>query len=227
MGGVRLNAVKAIFLKELKVEFRNKQMIVTSFILSVMIIASFRFAFSMIEMSLDSIAAPIIWITFFFSGMFTLSLTYRREIDEGTLDGLLLAPISPSSIYFGKFLANLLVMFILELFSLILFFAFFPVDTPDIPALLTLIVLGTVGFAAMGNIISAISSKVTYSAVMLPVLLVPILLFTIVMSAVTGTSQVFSGGNISDVANEIKFILAFDVVFIAMGYLLADYILEA
>jgi heme exporter protein B len=221
-----LNTVKTIFLKELMVEFRNKQMINIYLILSLMIIASFRFAFSIIDFSLNQLASPIIWISFFFAGMFSLSLTYKREIEQGTVEGLLLAPIFPSSIYFGKLLANLLVISCLELFTLLIFFVFFPVDIPDLLTLFTLVFFGTIGIVALGNIISAISSNLAQSEVMLPVLLVPLLLFTVVMSVVSATSKVFAGAHLLDVINEIRFILAFDVVFIAAGYLLINYILE-
>ena len=221
-----MNAVKTIFLKELMVEFRSKQMINSYFILSLMIITSFRFAFSVIDFSLTQLASPILWITFFFGGMFSLSPIYKREIEQGTREGLLLAPISPSSIYLGKFLANLLVISCLEIFTLLIFFVFFPVDTPDLLALLTLIAIGTIGIVALGNIISAISSNLAQSEVMLPVLLVPVLLFTVIMSSVSATSNVFAGAHLLDVMQEIKFILAFDVVFLAVGYLLIDYILE-
>jgi len=221
-----LNAVKTIFLKELMVEFRSKQMINSYFILSLMIITSFRFAFSVIDFSLTSLASPILWITFFFGGMFSLSPIYKREIEQGTREGLLLAPISPSSIYLGKFLANLLVISCLEIFTLLIFFVFFPVDTPDLLALLALVAIGTIGIVALGNIISEISSNLAQSEVMLPVLLVPVLLFTVIMSSVSATSNVFAGAHLLDVMQEIKLILAFDVVFIAVGYLLIDYILE-
>ena len=99
-------------------------------------------------------------------------------------------------------------------------------DTPDLLALLTIVAIGTIGIVALGNIISAISSNLAQSEVMLPVLLVPVLLFTVIMSSVSATSNVFAGAHLLDVMQEIKFILAFDVVFLALGYLLIDYILE-
>jgi heme exporter protein B len=221
-----LNAVKAIFLKELMIEFRNKQMINSYLILSLMIIISFRFVFSVIDFSQAQLASPILWISFFFAGMFSLSPTYKREIEQSTREGLLLAPISSSSIYFGKFLANLLVISLLELFTLLIFFVFFPVDIPDLLALFTMIFIGTIGIAALGNLISAISSNLAQSEVMLPVLLVPVLLFTVVMSVVGATSKIFAGAYLLDVTQEIRFILAFDIVFLALGYLLINYILE-
>lgn len=221
-----MNAVKAIFIKELMVEFRNKQMINSYLILSLMIIASFRFAFSVIDFSLSQFASPILWISFFFGGMFSLSPIYKREIEQGTREGLLLAPISSSSIYLGKLLANLLIIFCLELFIMLIFFVFFPVGIPDIFSLITIVAIGTIGIVSLGNIISAISSNLSQSEVMLPVLLVPVLLFTVVMSSISVTSNVFAGAYLLDIMQEARFILAFDVVFIAVGYLLIDYILE-
>lgn len=221
-----MGAVKAIFFKELKIEFRNKQMINSTLILSFLILATIRFAFSVVEFELTELASPIIWITFFFSGMFSLAPTYKREVDQGTKDGLMLAPISSSSIFFGKFLSNLLIIMALNMFSMVLFFVFFPVSSPDILALLVIVILGTIGFTALGNIISAISSNLAQSEIMLPVLLVPILIFTVVMTVVSTTSEIFSGASIFDIQEGIKLILAFDIVFLACGYLLIDYILE-
>ena len=191
-----------------------------------MIIASFRFAFSVIDFSLSQFASPILWISFFFGGMFSLSPIYKREIEQGTREGLLLAPISSSSIYLGKLLANLLIIFCLELFIMLIFFVFFPVGIPDIFSLITIVAIGTIGIVSLGNIISAISSNLSQSEVMLPVLLVPVLLFTVVMSSISVTSNVFAGAYLLDIMQEARFILAFDVVFIAVGYLLIDYILE-
>ena len=96
---------------------------------------------------------------------------------------------------------------------------------PDLLALLTLVVIGTIGIVAMGNIISAIAANLTQSEVMLPVLLIPVLLFTIIMSSVSATSKIFTGALLLGVMDEIKFILAFDIIFLAAGYLLIDYIL--
>ena len=61
---------------------------------------------------------------------------------------------------------------------------------------------------------------------MLPVLLIPILLFTVVMSSVSATSKIFNGATLIDVLPEIQIILAFDFIYLAIGYLLIDYILE-
>ena len=222
-----MGAVRAIFQKELRVEFRNKQTIVTYLLLAFLILTSFRFAFSSFDKTATEIAAPILWITIFFAGMFSLTPIYKREVDESTKEGLLLAPIPHSAVYVGKLLASLLVVFGLELFTLMLFFVFFPYDLPDMAALMTILVLGTLGFVALGSIISAISSQLSQAGVMLMVLTIPVLLFTVVLSAVSATSEIFGGAGLGDISQEARFLAVFALVFIATGYLLIDFILEA
>jgi heme exporter protein B len=221
------SAAAAIMFKELRVEFRSKQMINSYLILAVLILASFRFAFAALDLEGTDLAAPILWITIFFAGMFSLAPAYKREADGATKAGLLLAPIPRSAIYFGKLAASLIVVACLELFTTVVFFAFFPFAVPDLAALGALLALGTVGFVALGSIISAISANLSQAEVMLPVLLVPLLLFTVVMSAVAATSEVFRGAGLADVMAEVRFLAAFALVFVTAGYLLIGHIMEA
>ena len=222
-----LKAVGTIFLKELKIEFRNWQMITSSLVMSILVLAAFRFSFIVVSMDYQTTAAPVIWITFFFGGMLALSPIYKREIEQGTKDGLLMAPLSPPTIYYGKFLATLVIILAMEAFSLIIFFAAFPVDAPDMLALCVLIFLGTVGFVALGNIISAISANLSKTEILIVVLLIPLLLFTIVSTALSATAELFiNGANIYGIIDEIIFILLFDIVYIIAGHLLIKFIIE-
>jgi heme exporter protein B len=215
-----------VLLKELRVEFRNKQTVNSFIILSVLIMAAFRFAFSVTEPPVGDVAAPILWVSIFFAGMLALSPTWKREVEQGTRDGLRVAPIAPSDVYLGKLLANLVVVFALEAVVVAVFLAFFPGTSPDWPALVAVLVLGTVGFVALGNLISAISSNLAQSEVMLPVLLVPLLLFTVVISCVGATARVFTGATVLEIGDELRFLAAFALVYIAAGYLSIEYVLE-
>jgi len=221
-----LTAVPAILAKELRVEMRSKQTINAYLLLSLLILASFRFSLALFDPDYQTLAAPILWTTIFFSGMFSIAPSYRREAEQGTRDGLLLAPVPASDVYLGKMLSSLVVLSALEAFTVAVFLAFFPVDVPEPGALVALLALGTVGFVAVGSLIAAISANLRQSEVMLPVLLVPVLLFTVVMSAVSGTAQVLTGASLDGVAEEARLLAAFAVVFVAAGYLLIEYVME-
>jgi heme exporter protein B len=222
-----MGATLAILAKELKVEFRNKQTIVSYLLLAVLILTSFRFAFSTISEDHEELAAPILWITIFFAGLFSMTPLYKREVDERTKEGLLLAPVEHQSVFVGKLLASLLVVFCLEIATLVLFFGFFPFDVPDMVSLAVILVLGTFGFVTLGNILSAISANLSQAGVMLMVLAIPVLLFTVVLSAISATSVIFDGGGLGDVEQEWKLLAVFSLVYFAIGYILIDHILEA
>ena len=222
-----MGATKAILAKELKVEFRNKQTIVSYLLLTVLILTAFRFAFATIGEEHTELAAPILWITIFFAGLFSMTPLYKREVDERTKEGLLLAPVEHQSVFLGKLMASLLVVFGLEVFTLVLFFGFFAFDIPDMVALGVIMALGTFGFVTLGNILSAISANLAQAGVMLMVLAIPVLLFTVVLSAISATSEIFAGGGLADVDQEWKLLAVFGLVYFAIGYILIDYILEA
>lgn len=221
-----MTAVGTILAKELRVEFRNKQTVNSYLLLSLLVLASFRFSLALFEPDYQHLAAPILWTTIFFSGMFSISPSYRREVEQGTRDGLMLAPVPASDVYLGKMLASLIVISALEAFTVAVFLAFFPVDVPEPGALAALLALGTVGFVALASLIGAISANLRQSEVMLPVLLVPVMLFTVIMSAVSGTAQVLTGASLGAVEEEARLLAAFALVFVAAGYLLIDYVME-
>ena len=222
-----MGAVATLFLKELRVELRNAQAISSFIMLAILVLAAFRFAFSSFDGEDIELAAPILWLTIFFAGLLSLTPLYRREVDGHTRDGLVLAPTPHGSIFLGKLAASLLVVLVLELLTVVLFFVFFPFGFPDAVALASVLVLGTLGFVTIGNVLSAISSRLAQSGVMLMVLGTAVLLFTVVLSAVSATSTVFEGGGLSDVEGELRLLAVYALVFFAIGYLFVDNILEA
>jgi len=202
-------------------------MITSSLLMSVLVITAFRLAFMETRYDFKQLAGPIIWITFFFGGLFAMASVYKKEIEQGTKDGLIMAPIHPANIFYGKFLATLVVILGIEVFSLILFFVFFDVKTPDMFALGVLIFLGTIGFVALGNLISAISSNLSKTEIMVVVLLIPLLLFTIVMSTMSATTRIFvDGAGIGGIYREAGLIFLFDIVYLIAGYLFIKFIIE-
>jgi heme exporter protein B len=222
-----MGAVATIFRKELMVEYRNKQSIVTFVLLVLLILISFRFAFSEVGPEETELAAPIIWTAIFFSGLLSLTPSYRREVEERTKEGLLLAPVERQSIYLGKLAASLVITLGLAVLSVALTFLFFGFEYPDMVALGVILVLGTVGFVMLGAIISAISANLSQAGVLMMVLSIPLLLFTVVLSAVSATAEIFAGGGLADVESEWRLLVVFSLAYFAIGYILIDYILEA
>ena len=179
-------------IKDLRIEFRTKHMMNAMVIFALMMVLAFRFSLNEIEVDLNAVAPAILWITFIFMGMFGLSASFTREKDKETLSGLLLCPTTRSAIYLGKVISNSVVMFIIECAVIVLFALFFNYSYPgDFLSLILIIILGTIGYVIVGTLISAISINTKSREVLLPIMLIPLVIFTIIMPSITATSTIF------------------------------------
>jgi len=217
----------ALALKDLKVEFRTMRMIVTMIIFSLMVIMAFRFAFLFYSADVEPIVAPILWITFTFAGMFGLVSSFAREKDTGTLEGLMLLPTGRWSIYLGKLISNLVILLIVD-FSALLFFAiFFDFDyNMNVLPIVCLVILGSVGFAIVGTLVAGLSVNLRGRESALTILMVPLIILTVLMPSIIATSKALED-QIGDAWGEIRLIGMFSLVYLALSYLLFEYVLEA
>jgi heme exporter protein B len=215
--------------KDLLVEFRTKRNINSMLLFSIMVILCFRFAFSGGDSGATAVAPAALWITFILAGMFSLSAGFSREKDQDTFQALLLCPGSRSSIYIGKMLSSFILIMMVELFSLAAMAVFFEYDLGgpvQLATLLVVMLLGTLGFVGVGTLLSAIAMNTQMREVMLPVLLLPLVVFTVIMPSVTASSRIMNDATLLDVSTEIRLLATFATVYIAAAILLFDYVIE-
>ena len=215
--------------KDLLVEFRTKRTLNSMLLFSILVILAFRFAFSVNKLEAAEVAPAALWITFILAGMFALSAGFSREKDQDTFQALLLCPGNRSSIYLGKMLSSFVVITLVELFSLAATAVFFEYDFAgpvQLASVLAVMLLGTLGFVGVGTLLSAIAMNTQMREVMLPVLLLPLVVFTIIMPAVTATSRLLDNASISDVSAELRLLITFAIVYIVAAIMLFDYVIE-
>lgn len=215
--------------KDLVVEFRTKRTLNSMLLFSILVILAFRFAFSVNKLEAAEVAPAALWITFILAGMFALSAGFAREKDQDTFQALLLCPGSRSSIYLGKMLSSFVVITLVELFSLAATAVFFEYDFAgpvQLASVLAVMLLGTLGFVGVGTLLSAIAMNTQMREVMLPVLLLPLVVFTIIMPAVTATSRLLNNESILDVSAELRLLVTFAIVYIVAAIMLFDYVIE-
>jgi heme exporter protein B len=216
--------------KDIKVEFRTKEMIFSMVVFSLMIIVAFMFAFDFYDIEgndLDPLVPPILWITFCFAGMFGLLSSFSKEKDRGSLDGLLLCPMDRTAIYFGKVISNYFLILLVDISSLIFFTLFLRYDFHgNIGAVLFVVFLGTFCFVVAGTLISGIAvNSSTIRGVLLPILLIPIILLTVLMPSITATSKALEGDFLG-AQPELRLMGMFAVIYIALAYLLFNFVVE-
>jgi heme exporter protein B len=192
----------------------------------VLVILIFIFSINLSVVKATEVGPGVLWVAFLFSGTIGLNRSFILEKENGCLQGLILTPVDPTIIYFGKLASNLIFLLIMEAFILPLFMVFFNVDVlSHLGALLIVIFIGTLGFSALGTLLSSLSSNLKTREIMLPILLYP-LMVPIVIGVVRMTGQILEGVPLSDMMNWVGLTLCFDVIYIGVSIMTIDHILE-
>ena len=220
--------------KDLKAEFRTKQMLNSMVIFALLVIVIFSFAFgneatifvsNLNKKIIDLLAPGMLWIAFTFAGMLGLSRSFAGEKEEGCLEGLKLCPADRSEIYNGKVLSNAVLMFLMEMATLPIFVVLFSYDIKNLPGLIVVIILGTFGFIFVGTLLSALTVNTRTREILLPVILFPVLI-PVILSAVTATGTMLANGNFSDVAGEMQILVVYDIIFFVVAQMVFEYTIE-
>src|SRR5215470_19641858 len=120
-----LRAVWAVLWKDLAAELRSKELLSSMLVFAVLVILIFNFALDLDRSAREDVAAGVLWVTTAFTGTLGLNRSLAQEKDRGSLDGLLLAPVDRSALYFGKMLGNLLFIGIIQVIMLPVFTVLF------------------------------------------------------------------------------------------------------
>lgn len=206
--------------KDLLVEFRSRTAIVSAVVFTVLVLMVFNFGRDPTAVAAIDLAPSILWVTFTFAAMLALNRAFQLELENQALEGLLLAPIGRGSIYLGKLIANLVFVGLVEAVGLPLFALFFNVRVlPFVAPLAGVILLATVGFVAVGTLFSAMTARTRFAELLLPMLLLPFMIPPL-WWAVMITGALFAGRPLSDVDGWLRMLAAFDILFVALAFLL-------
>lgn len=208
----------ALLWKDSLLELRTKERISSLFVLAFLMILVFVFALSPEQAQRPEIGAAVLWVTLLFAGMLSLQRGFLIEQERGCLSGLLLTPIDPSTLFLAKLLSNILFLIIVEVIVTPLTLLLLGTSWSSSLLLLPVILLlGIVGFSALGTLLSAIAVRTRAREVLLPVMLLP-LLIPLLIATVKVTSALFAGEAWPNVW--VRVLLAFDVIFVVTGWLI-------
>jgi heme exporter protein B len=121
-------------------------------------------------------------------------------------------------------ISSVLFMLVVEALMLPVFTAFFGINLFDL-RLVLVIVLGTVGFASVGTILSAMTAQTRAREVLLPILLLPVAA-PVLIAAVKATAGILDGLALSEVARWLQLLLAFDIIFPAVAFMTFDFVVK-
>lgn len=220
-----LRKVGAVAWKDLRAEWRTREMFSAMFVFALLVIIIFNFALELRAENARVLLPGILWVAFTFSSMLGLNRSFIQEKDRGSLEGLLLCPVDRSAIYLGKMLANAALMALVEIFILPVAFILFNLSFGSLPGIAVVAVLGTLGFAGVGTLFSAMAVNTRAREVMLPLLLFPVAV-PLIIAAVKLTAGIMDGLPGAELARWWQLLIGFDVISLVLSFMTFDYVIE-
>lgn len=219
-----MRSLTAIIWKDLAAELRSRELLSAMLVFALLVILIFNFALELDAQARATVTSGVLWVTFAFAGTLGLSRSMAMEKDRGCLDGLLLAPVDRSAIYFGKAIGNLIFMLIVEAIVLPVYSVLYSVNLFN-PGLLLVIFLGSIGYVAVGTLLSSMAVQTRTRDVLLPILLFP-LVIPVLIAAVKGSTGYLQAADMTDIRPWLNLLLVYDVIFVAIAFMVFDYIVE-
>ena len=217
-------SVFAITWKDLSSELRSRELISAMLVFSLLVILIYYFTLELDIKNRTAITAGALWVTFSFAGTLGLNRSMAIEKDRGCLDGLLLAPVDRSVIFFGKALSNFAFMLIVEAIIIPIYSVMYNVNL-FIPGFLLVTLLGSVGYISVGTLISAMSVQTRTRDVLLPILLFPVVI-PILVAAVKASNGYLQGLSWNEISPWINVLMVYNLIFIAVSFMVFDQVVE-
>src|SRR2546428_1546299 len=211
--------------KELRTEFRSRELLTTTVVFVLLIFMLFSITFHPTTSESQQFGPGLLWVAFLFAASLMLQPCFLREQTNDTLSALRLSVGDPFAIFFAKLTANTFFLLLMELLMLPFFAGFFNVHILSVlPQLVLVLFLGSLGVAIPGTAFSAISAQARMRELMLPLLLLPLL--TPVLIASTEATAALLDPNPALRADWLGFLAGFDVGFLTALWLFGEYLLE-
>jgi heme exporter protein CcmB len=213
-----LRLAALVLWKDLIVEWRSREIISMMLFFAVMVVLIFSFAFLSEGRATGDAVAGIVWSATAFSGTLGLSRAADREREGGALRALLLSPAPRAGLYLGKWASIVILMVVTEIVVVALSALLFssPLGA-HLLELCALLVLGTIGYAAVGALFALLLGRARSRDVLLAVILYP-LIVPVIIAGSKGTSALLETVPTLDVAHYwIRFLVVFDAIFLTLA----------
>jgi heme exporter protein B len=219
-----LHTLWQVFRKDLQVEWRGRQGLPVMLVFALLVVFLFNFALQLTPGLQAGLAAGLLWVSLAFASTLGLNRSVSLERENNALDGLLLAPVDRSAIFFGKAFSNLTFTMLVALLLLPVFSLFYQQNMLNL-RLVLVVLLGQGAYTSLGTLLAALSIQTRTRDVLLPVLLYPLAL-PVLIAAVEASRGILAGQPLAELQSWITLLIACNILFLAAGLMLFDTILE-
>ena len=226
VNGAFMRQAGAILAKDLKTEWRAREVFTSMFVFTVLVVVVFQFTIGSNPALIREVAAGVLWVALLFATVIGLQRAVQMEGEEDCLQGVLLAVQDRSALFLAKALANMIYLLVVAGCVLPLFALWFRVDlTASLLELGVILALGIVGLSVLGTLFSLIVLNIRMREVMLPLLFLPVSV-PLLIASVYATGDLIDGKTLADIRDYVILITVFDVVFLVLAVLIFDYVVE-
>jgi heme exporter protein B len=164
-------------------------------------------------------------VALLFSTIVALNQSWARELRNGVLDALRLAPAAPNALFLGKVIANFIFVAAIEVLITPVFVVFYNLRIEGSGwQLVVVAALGTWALVVNGTFFAALSIRTRNRELMLPLILFPISLPAL-LAMVMATTNILTGERVP--TDWMKLLTVYDIVFTVVSLLLFESILGA
>jgi len=209
--------------KDLMREWRSREIFLSSFLFSIILLCVFYFSAAATELSYEKMPTAALWICITFSGTIALNRTHQSEAVNGCYRALMMAPVDAGWLYIAKVIANTTLLSIMLALLLPILAVFFHVDLlPNLGKLLASLLLGVTGFTAIGTLVVVVTANTRIKDVLFPIVQLP-LVVPILIAGVNSTQAALNG---EFAWSWLQFLLVINVVFLSLGFMIYEFLLE-
>jgi heme exporter protein B len=215
-----------ILRKDLVLELRRRESLITMFFFGTLLLFVFHFSFDLVPDRVSEMAPGLLWLAFLFTGTLGLGQLFGAERENQCLDALLLSPLDRGALFIAKVCFNFILMLLVEIVVIPLFWILFNLQTWNLlPRIFLVSLLGTVGFCVLGTLMSAITLRARARELLLPLVLFP-LMIPVILATIQCLGAVLRDGEIGDALPWLRLLIGFDVIFLTLGVLVFDWVIE-
>ncbi|NIO08695.1 MAG: ABC transporter permease [Deltaproteobacteria bacterium] len=222
-----MQQIYCLIWKDVLLEIRRRENLLSMFFFGTVLLFIFHFSFEMPPEQTMEMAPGLLWLAFVFTGTLSLTQLFHVEKENQCLEALLLCPMDRGAFYLSKVLFNLILMVLVEIVVFPLFAILFNADIwTQFPSLLSIVVLGTIGFCALGALFSGLTLRARAKELLLPLILFP-LIIPAILGTIRGMQIVLGARDMQELWPWINMLIAFDVIFLTVGFLIFEWVIES
>jgi heme exporter protein B len=220
-----VTAFRAILAKDLRTELRTLEAIPAMALFAATTFVVFRFGLDRTELE-GSTAAGVLLVTILFAAILAINRVFVAEREQGGFDAIRLAPIDATALWAAKVCVLFVYLAVLEVIAVALFALLFG-GTSGLLAMAPVLALANLGLAAVGALVSSIAVNSRARDLIAPLLLLPLLVPLMIAAASVAQNLLAAGGpSYEDFAKWMVILALYDLVFIAVGWAVYDFVLE-